>query len=484
MAVAKKIAYNVFFNATAKIISTVLALVGIGFITRYLGTEGFGNYSTVIAFFSFFGAIADLGLYSIATREISRPNADEKKIMGNVFVLRLLSAVAIFMITPVIIFFLPYSHEVKIGIIIAAASFGFSSSYSVLNGIFQKNIAMDKVAIADIIGKTIQTAIIILAVKKDLGFSMIISSLLFYMVFNFIVVFLWSRKYLKFKLEFDFEYWKKFLKNSLPMGISVAITFVYFKIDTILLSFLKTSADVGIYNAAYKIIENITFFPGMMMGLIFPLISHDIFHDREKFKSVSNKTFKIFLILVIPLLIGTLFLADGIIGLIGGAQFMNASNTLRILIFALVFIFFSNFFNNVLIAGNFQKKLVWVLAGCAAFNITANLIFIPIFSYNGAAVVSVLTEFFVVASTFYLTYRYVNYLPKPENIGKIFLSGLAMAFFLFISDGENFFIRMLGSAAIYFFFLWITKAITNEEIQSIVSSRKQESTVEQPTIIE
>ena len=156
MAVAKKIAYNVFFNATAKVLSTALALVGIGFITRYLGTEGFGNYSTVLAFFSFFVAFADLGLYSIATREISRPNADEKKVMGNVFAMRLISAIILFLITPLIILFLPYPHEVKIGIILASASFAFSVSYSVLNGVFQKNIAMDKVAIADVIGKVLQ----------------------------------------------------------------------------------------------------------------------------------------------------------------------------------------------------------------------------------------------------------------------------------------------------------------------------------------
>ena len=73
MSTPRKIAYNVVFSAAAKMAGTVLALVGIGFITRYLGKDGFGDYSTVLAFFFFFGALADLGLYSISTREISRP---------------------------------------------------------------------------------------------------------------------------------------------------------------------------------------------------------------------------------------------------------------------------------------------------------------------------------------------------------------------------------------------------------------------------
>ena len=88
MSTPRKIAYNVVFSATAKMVGTVLALVGIGFITRYLGAGGFGDYSTVLAFFFFFGALADLGLYSISTREISRPGSNEKEILGNVFAIR------------------------------------------------------------------------------------------------------------------------------------------------------------------------------------------------------------------------------------------------------------------------------------------------------------------------------------------------------------------------------------------------------------
>src|SRR5471030_1070047 len=128
MAIARKIAYNVVFNVITKILSTILALVGIGFITRYLGKEGFGDYSTVLAFFAFFGSVADLGLYTITAREISRQGADEEKILGNAFALRLISSIIVFLVTPVLVFFLPYSHDVKIGILIAAASFVFSST--------------------------------------------------------------------------------------------------------------------------------------------------------------------------------------------------------------------------------------------------------------------------------------------------------------------------------------------------------------------
>ncbi|MCD6149365.1 flippase [bacterium] len=466
--IAKKIAYNVVFNAVAKVLSTVLALVAIGFITRYLGKEGFGDYATVLAFFSFFGAIADMGLCSVSVREISRKGADEKKIMGNVFVLRVISSLFVFSLAPIIIIFLPYSQEVKLGILLSAAAFLFSSSYMVLNGIFQKNLAMDKVMAAELFGKVIQVGFIILAIKSDWGFMAIIFSLALCMLINFILVFLLSRRYLKFKPRINFSYWKKFLKMSFPMGISVIITFMYFKMDTIMLSIIKGSADVGIYNAAYKIIENITFFPAMIIGLILPLMSRYIFTDREKFENISNKTFKIFCILTVPLIVGALFLAEKIIGLIGGAGFMESANILRVLIFALAFIFFGHFFNSILLAGSLQKKLMEVLAFCAIFNVGTNLIAIPCYSYRGAAIASVFTEMLVVALTFCLTVKYLDYRPKIEKWKGFLFSGLAMAAFLFTFQELNLFLSAIGSSAVYFIFLWLTKAISKEEILSIV----------------
>jgi len=471
MVIARKIAYNVLVSSVSKFLSTALALVSIGFITRYLGKEGFGEYATVLAFLSFFASLADLGLYHISTREISRSGADEKMIMGNIFSLRIISALFILIIAPVVVLFFNYPLEVKEGIIIAAASFLFSSGYQVLNGVFQKNLAMDKVAIGELAGKIVQVATVIMAVKLQLGFNWIIASLLFNMAASFLIVFLWSKKYLRFHMRFDFYYWKKFLKESLPIGIGSVIVFVYFKMDTILLSVLKTSADVGIYNAAYKVLENISFFPGMIVGLILPIMSNTIFSDKAKFHDISDKTFKVFVILVVPLIVGTLFLSKGIIQLIGGGQFAESAAVLQILVFALTAIFFGTFFNNILIAGNLQKKLMFIWIAAAIGNVGLNLVFIPRFSFLGAAYISTGTEIFVAVLAWYLARKKLGYSPKPEKILSITLSGLLMAAFLFWAQGINFFAAAFGSAAVYFAALWLFKAVKTSEITSLISKK-------------
>lgn len=472
MRIARKIAYNVAFSTTAKISNTILALISIGIITRYLGQEGFGNYATVLAFFSFFAALSDLGLCSISTREISRSGADEERIMSNMFTLRVVSALVVFIISPIIVLFFPYTLEVKSGIIIAAAAYVFSCSYQILNGVFQKNLAIDKIAISEFAGKVLQVVMVAMAFKFDLGFKWVISSLLFYMVLSFLLIFWWSRKYIKIHLQFDFAYWKRFLQQSYPVGIAAIITFLYFKMDTILLSVMKSSSDVGAYNAAYKVIENISFFPGMIMGLIFPIMSHSIFTDKKRFKDISDKTFKVFVLLVIPLIVGTLFLADDIIRLIGGIGFTESALVLKIIIFSLAFIFFGNFYNSVLVAGNLQKKLMWVLGIAATFNILANYFYaIPRYSYMGASVVSVITEFIVAGGTFYLSAKILRYIPTIEKFWGMILSGIMMAIALYLSRNLNFFVAGFVGVSVYALFLWIFQTVKTEEITSIISRK-------------
>jgi O-antigen/teichoic acid export membrane protein len=479
---SRRIAYNVVVSSASKIIGTILALVSIGFITRYLGKDGFGDYSIVLAFFAFFSAVADLGLYSISTREISRPESDEGKIIGNVFAIRLLISFGIVIISPIVVIFFPYSQSVKIGILIAALAYFFASSYSVLIGLFQKRLVMDKVAIGELIGKVFQVAVIFVVVKMNLGFKFIIGSLLANMLISFLVIYLWSRKYVIFKLIFDWPAWKAFLRESYPMGISAIVVFAYFKLDTILLSVLKTSADVGIYNVAYKVLESIIFFPAMFIGLVMPIMARYIFHERSKFELVADKTFKVFLIFAVPLLVGLSFLSRDVIGLIGGAGFSESVDVLRILAWALVFVFFGNYFTNILIAGNMQKKLMKVLFICAIFNISVNFVLIPRYSFIGAAVTSSLTEFLVVILSGYLVHRELNYRPSLEKVWAIFFSGALMAVSLNFFRELNLFILVAISVLIYFLFLWVFRAISAEELTSLISKKGEEVREYEPVI--
>ncbi len=468
MVLVRKIAYNVILNSSLKVLSTVaLSLFSIRLITDYLGQEGFGKYATILAFFAFFTAVADLGLGSVTAREISRENAKESQILGNIIALRLVSSIGLLLLSPIALFFFDYSTDVKIGIGIAALATVFSTLSFVLNGIFQKNLAMDRVAMIEFFGKILQVGLIIGIVHWDFGFLAIACTLIASLSFNALTAFILSRRYATFRLQFDFHFWKNFLKESLPMGVTAIITFAYFKMDTILLSVLQSNAHVGIYNVAYKIMENLIFFPAMLSGLILPLLSRFIFTQRTRFEEIANKTFKVFCIIVTPIIIGTWFLAPDIIAIVSGTKFSESVPVLRILIFALGFIFFGSYFNMLLVVGNAQKKLMQTLIFAALFNIGLNIFLIPRYSYIGSAFTSLATESLVVILTSMLTYRVMGFTPSFERFGRILFSGSAMALALFVLEPYSFLLSGLVGTAVYLSMLWLTRAISPDEIASL-----------------
>ena len=191
----RKIAYNTIIAAGARVINLALSLIIIGLITRYLGQSGFGQYATILAFLYFFSVLADLGLYSICLREISRPRADEGEIASNAFTLRLIAGLFIFALAPLISCLFPYPGQVKLGILIGAVGFWLLSNSQVLMGVFQKHLRMEKVALAEFLGRLAQLGLVLFFIRQEKSFLFIVGAMVASALVNFLLVFFFSQKY-------------------------------------------------------------------------------------------------------------------------------------------------------------------------------------------------------------------------------------------------------------------------------------------------
>jgi O-antigen/teichoic acid export membrane protein len=114
---------------------------------------------------------------------------------------------------------------------------------------------------------------------------------------------------------------------------------------------------------------------------------------------------------------------------------------------------------------------MFILAAAAVFNVSANLIFIPFFSYLAAAIISATTELLVALAAGYLVFRRLQYVPKIEKIGGILLAGAVMTAFLFVLRGGNFYLLGFSSVCVYVLALWLFRAVETSEITSIISKK-------------
>ncbi|MFH1671359.1 MAG: flippase [Candidatus Portnoybacteria bacterium] len=467
----RKIALNSIISSGAKILGLALSLITIGFISRYLGQSGFGYYATVVAFLYFFTVLSDLGLYSICLREISRPRADERKIMSNAFTLRFFIGLIVFSSAPLIILLFPYPSQVKSGVLIGAIGFWLLSNQQVLVGIFQKYLRMDKIALAELLSRSAQLGLVAFFINREASFLLIITALIAGGVVNFGLTFFLARKYMLISFQFDFSFWKDLLRKSFPLGLAIVFTMIYFKLDTIMLSLMKPASHVGIYNLGYKFMESILFFPAMFIGLVMPLMSKYALSAREKFNKITQESLSVLLVFVVPLIIGTFFLSDRIIVLISGNDFILSAQVLNILIIAAGIIFMGVLFSNMIISLEKQKTLTYIYGFGALVNLIANLIFIPKYSYFGAAWTTVLTELIVTILMVFVLAKALERLPSFKHVFKYISAGLVMAFSFYYLPNLSLFLIIPLSTLVYFAALYLFKGISIKEMLALIRDK-------------
>ncbi|MEI7721526.1 MAG: oligosaccharide flippase family protein, partial [Verrucomicrobiota bacterium] len=132
---------------------TILGLLAIAMITRYLSPAGFGEYTTITTFLVFFAVIADLGLTLVTAQMLCDPKYEENKTLNNLFGLRLVSAIIFISLAPIIVLFFPYSLAIKFGVLICAAAFFFPALNQVIIGLFQKKLSMGRDVLSELVSR-------------------------------------------------------------------------------------------------------------------------------------------------------------------------------------------------------------------------------------------------------------------------------------------------------------------------------------------
>ena len=467
----QKISYNLGIAAFSRLIIGAISLVVVGFLTRSLGPAGYGYYNLIFAYLFIFSSIADLGLYTILVREISKVGPGEESIIASkIFTLRLGFAVLVLLAAVLLVFVFPYPLLVKLGVVIASAFSVFSSLAQVLTGIFQKHLRLYLVSLADIISRACQLALLIVLVYLKAGLLLFVGAVVLAEFVHFLFIFLFSRSLTKVRISIDFKYWGEILKTALPIAASLVFVLIYFKLDTILLSLMKPAYDVGVYSIAYKILEVVIFLPAIYMGLIMPLLSKYAFSNRIEFIKIFRKAFNALSVFALPLAAYIFVLSDKIVGIIGGGGFAAAGPVLKILSVAILMIFFGNLGGNAIIALNLQKKSMWIYLAGAIFNVAANLILIPRYSYFAAAWITVATEILITLWMFRLIKKEAGTTTDKTVIFKAAIATIIMLVIMRPFLGN--FVWATVAAVSYFPVLFFLRGFTREDLREIVSLKK------------
>ncbi len=149
------------------------------------------------------------------------------------------------------------------------------------------------------------------------------------------------------------------------------------------------------------------------MGLFLPLLAAAVaIKNFAKLKKIIQVSFDFLIIFSVPLIFGGLFLGRPIMVFVAGGEFAISGEIIKILFLATATIFIASLFGYVVVALNQQKKMIKFYAANALLSIIGYLIFIPKYSYWGAAWMTVFTEVFTLVTATYVMHQNLKFLPN------------------------------------------------------------------------
>jgi O-antigen/teichoic acid export membrane protein len=481
MSLTRQVAHNTIIQVGGKIVGTLLGLIIAAILFRYLKDFGYGQYTTILTYLQLFGIVMDLGLFVVLINRIApiKDQAEENRIINNTFTFRLFTGSILLIIAVLISWLIPqYSTVIKLGILVTAINFLFISLSQILTAIFQKHLAMAKVAWAEIGGKIILLLSTLAAVfMMKAGILMVMLTVVLGSLTNFLMLYWGARQYCRLKLAFNFPVWRELWHDSWPIALSISLNMIYFKADTLLLGLFRTQNEVGIYGSPYKILEVIITIPGMFVGLVLPSLSAS-FQEKnmDRFRQLFQKAFDALVIMVAPIIGGAMVVAQPLMVLIAGEKFStnidDLGRVLQILIWAVGSIFVGTLTGYLVVVVKKQRAAIWAYAFVALTALIGYLFLIPKYSYFGAAAVTVYSEFAMMFLTFYLIYQVTKIIPNLNTLAKAAGASFLMAASIyFFRDWPVIFSIILGGL-IYMALIYFFRGITKQEILEIIRPKK------------
>jgi O-antigen/teichoic acid export membrane protein len=428
---SKKIVNNWIWLILENILSKILFVFIIFYLTKELWQEDFWKFNFLASFIFFFTVLADFGLAPFIIREVWKKNINWLKLFN----------IGIFQIFFIVISFLLLFIYVNLSSFWIDINIVYIFSIYYLNYIFINNIRnifrwFNK-TIFDFIISSLLNIILVLAIifflPKDLlslSYLYLIVSIIWIILSSIILyVYYIKKNNIKINLQIDLNYIRFILKESFPFMIWIMAVAIYFKIDIVMIWHIKSMSDVAIYSMAYNFIFLATSFLIIWMESVYPFLSAEK-NTLGKIQ-IFNKYYIYLLIITIFWIIFLYLFGLSFVEYIFWSEYSNSFIILQVLLISLVFFSYNKFIFYLLSSINKQKVYSYIVITWAFINFVLNLFFIKEYGITWAAYATLITELAIYTILSIYIYKYYQLI--KQHILIILLISILLFFSIYIS---------------------------------------------------
>jgi O-antigen/teichoic acid export membrane protein len=472
--VSRRIAHNTVVQLTSKGVTAVSGILLLAIITRTLGLSGYGNYATILAYTQFFAVFSDLGINVYAVKRLSIGSGRETEEAASMFTLRVLSGGVILGAAAIIVRFMPYAPAVKEGIEIVLFAMFAQTLNSLFVSVLQSRLEMQYAAFSEVAGRIAILALTALSVVLKGGLMGIVLATTAGNILNAAITYFYANRFVCLRVGLDWGLTQRIFNDALPIGVTGVLSYVYFKVDSVILSAIRipgkiNRVEVGIYGAAYKVVDQMVLVPTIFLGNIFPVLTSYLATDRTKAEALLRRAFVIMALVSFPVTAILNGYATKIIVFVAGASFAPAAVPLRILAFAIMLTYFNGLFTYTALALNRQKSLIWVYGLAAIGNAVSNFVLIPRYSYVAASYTTLATEAFVLIGAWLVSRDAISFrFPWAKSLHFLVIA-LIVAVFLHYSQRLEVLAGIFAAGLIYGGLAILTGAVSIGEIRGLLA---------------
>lgn len=333
---------NLTWLSADRVVRLFGAVIVNAWLTRYLGPEQNGLLSYALAFVGMFAPLAVLGMDAIVIRDIIRDPTQKDEILGSAFGLRLIGAFSAVMFA-VIGIFLVRPNDTVTQLLVVISSLGLIfQSFDVIDYWFQsqvlskytvyaRNAAFFTLGILKITAILLNAEIYVFVILTSLELVVVAVGLVLMYRKNGNSVRRWN---------FKFDRAKALIINSWPIIISDLAVFAQTRIDQVMIGEFLTNTDVGIYAAAQKISEPLSFIPMIIMSSVYPVIVKTKEWSEEEYHRRLTNLYRLMFILSVAICLPFSLFSTPIVYVLYGEKFAASASILMFLIWTRFYAFY------------------------------------------------------------------------------------------------------------------------------------------------
>ena len=384
---SQRIARNALARLSGEIIAKATSLVFFVTMARELGREGFGAFMFALGLTGALVLCAGFGTDDLAAREVARDRSRAGRYLADVISLKIVTCTVLLAGAAIVVSLGNFSPDTLPAVVLVGVGVAIEAISRTWYSIFQAHERLDLVSLSVIIQRS-ATAVVGVVLLK-LGAGVVVAATVFaFGALLGLATALFSGRRLGIAADrANPRRWRALLRAGLPIGVAGLLFILLLRLDVTLLSFLSGEAEVGIYAAAYRLVESTQFLAWAISAAMLPWLARAQHIGGGERGLVRGYELGLKAMNAVLLPIGLVFVlfAEPLVNLLYGPPFRGAVLPLQLLGLTSALYGIQSFTVTTFIARDSAGTFARIVAGVVVLNLVGNAFAIPRFGADGAA---------------------------------------------------------------------------------------------------